>query len=120
MTRDTQEIEKKSSAEPQDQWVRLQSIDGFCYLVKRKVANASGTIRNMLDSDAGGYAEAISRQCEINERGIIVEKMVEYMGFKTYYETANPKEDVPVKEFLERIPPEIVLELLLAADYQEM
>jgi hypothetical protein len=53
------------------------------------------------------------------DRGIIVEKMVEYMSFKTYYESVNPKEDVPVKEFLERIPPEIVLELLLAADYQE-
>lgn len=53
------------------------------------------------------------------DRGIIVEKMVEYMSFKTYYESVHPKEDVPVKEFLERIPPEIVLELLLAADYQE-
>lgn len=60
------------------------------------------------------------------------------MSFKTYYETVNTKDDVPVKEFMERIPPEIVLELsvnaqifalaltltfrftrLLAADYQE-
>ncbi|KAF8184844.1 BTB/POZ protein [Pholiota molesta] len=117
---DIQDTETKPPVDPGDQWVRLQSLDGFCYLVKRKVANASGTIRNMLDSDAGGYAEALTRLCEINERGIIVEKMVEYMSFKTYYESVNPKEDVPVKEFLERIPPEIVLELLLAADYQEM
>jgi len=42
------------------------------------------------------------------------------MSFKAHYESVGPKEDVPVKEFLERIPPEIVLELLLAADYQEM
>ena len=34
----------------QSEWVRLQSLDGFSYLVKRKVAEASGTIRNMLDS----------------------------------------------------------------------
>jgi transcription elongation factor B subunit 1 len=34
----------------QSEWVRLQSSDGFSYLVKRKVAEASGTIRNMLDS----------------------------------------------------------------------
>ncbi len=33
------------------------------------------------------------------------------MSFKTYYETVNTKDDVPVKEFMERIPPEIVLEL---------
>lgn len=34
----------------QSDWVRLQSSDGFSYLVKRKVAEASGTVRNMLDS----------------------------------------------------------------------
>ena len=36
---------------------------------------------------------------------------MEYMSFKAHYESVGPKEDVPVKEFLERIPPEIVLEL---------
>ena len=81
---------------------------------------------------AGGYAEALSGVCEISERsvvemglnssgfhflskcfvrGIIVEKLVEYMSFKTYYETVSTREEVPVKEFMERIPPEIVLEL---------
>lgn len=44
-------------------------------------------------------------------RGMIVEKLIEYMCFKTYYENVGPKEEIPVKEFLERIPPEIVLEL---------
>jgi hypothetical protein len=29
--------------------VRLETTDGFTYLVKRKVALASGTMRNMLD-----------------------------------------------------------------------
>ena len=33
------------------------------------------------------------------------------MSFKTYYDIVNTKDDVPVKEFMERIPPEIVLEL---------
>lgn len=42
---------------------------------------------------------------------MIVEKLVEYMCFKTYYEKVGPKDDIPVKEMLERIPPEIVLEL---------
>jgi hypothetical protein len=53
--RDIQDTETKPSVDPGDQWVRLQSLDGFCYLVKRKVANASGTIRNMLDSDGTRY-----------------------------------------------------------------
>ncbi|KAF8811227.1 POZ domain-containing protein [Phlegmacium glaucopus] len=103
----------------QSKWVRLQSSDGFAYLVKRKVAEASGTIRNMLDP-TGGYAEALSLICDIRERGIIVEKLIEYMSFKTHHESVVSKEETPVNEFMERIPPEIVLELLLAADYQEM
>ncbi len=40
-----------------------------------------------------------------------MEKLVEYMCFKSHYENVGPKEDIPIKEFLERIPPEIVLEL---------
>ena len=42
---------------------------------------------------------------------MVVEKLIEYMCFKTYYEKAGPKEEIPIKEFLERLPPEIVLEL---------
>ena len=39
-----------SEVEPKDSdWVRLETTDGFTYLVKRKVALASGTMRNMLD-----------------------------------------------------------------------
>ena len=40
-----------------------------------------------------------------------MEKLVEYMSFKTYYEQVNTKDEVPVHEFMERIPPEIILEL---------
>ena len=46
-----------------------------------------------------------------DSRGVIVERLVEYMTFKTYYETVNTKDEVPVHEFMERIPPEIILEL---------
>jgi len=44
-------------------------------------------------------------------RAIIAEKLVEYMSFKSYYETVGPKEDIPLLEFMERIPREVVLEL---------
>jgi len=43
-----------------------------------------------------------------------VDKLVDYMAFKTYYETIGAKEDIPIKEFLDRIPPEIVLDLCVA------
>ena len=54
-------------------------------------------------------------KCIFIYRGIIVEKMIEYMSFKTHYESAamSSKEEIPVHDFMERIPPEIVLELLV-------
>lgn len=42
------------------------------------------------------------------------------MAFKAQYENAGPKEEIPLNEFTERIPPEVALELLLAADYLEV
>ncbi|TEB19126.1 POZ domain-containing protein, partial [Coprinellus micaceus] len=112
-------VGEESSGE--NDWVGLESNDGFSYLVRRKVAQTSGTMRAMLDPN-GGYAEAQTKLCNINERhafGIVTEKLVEYMCFKAHYQNVGPKEDIPVQEMQERIPPEIVLEVLLAADYQE-
>ncbi|KAJ7917989.1 BTB/POZ protein [Mycena leptocephala] len=113
------DVEMTVAAPADDDWVRVTSDDGYSFLVKRKVANASETMRDMLDT-AGNYAEAIARTCPVQQRGVIVEKLLEYMSFKSYYESVGPKDEVPVQEFMERIPPEIVLELLLAADYQNM
>ncbi|KAF9499250.1 POZ domain-containing protein [Pleurotus eryngii] len=100
-------------------WIRITSRDGFSFLAKRNVVNASGTLKNMLDTESS-FQEGISKVCPIDERPIIVEKLVEYMAFKAYYQKAGPKEDVPAQEIIERIPLELVLELLLAADYQDM
>ncbi|EEB93311.1 hypothetical protein MPER_08053 [Moniliophthora perniciosa FA553] len=102
----------------EDDWVRIVSNDGFTFLVKRRVAQMSGTIANSLDTDSG-YSESETKTYHAsNDRGIIVQKLLEYMCFKAHY--TNSKEQVPVNELMDRIPPEIVLELLLAADYHEM
>jgi transcription elongation factor B subunit 1 len=42
---------------------------------------------------------------------MVVEKLVEYMCFKTYYGNVGRKGEIPVKELLERLPPELLLEL---------
>ncbi|KAJ6629338.1 hypothetical protein B0H10DRAFT_1939744 [Mycena sp. CBHHK59/15] len=97
-------------------WVRVTSDDGYSFLVKRNVANASGTMRDMLDT-AGNYAEAIARTCPVHQRGLIVEKLLEYMAFKAHYEHVGPKEEIPVQEFMDRVPPEIVLELYLSLSH---
>lgn len=43
-----------TSKSPED-WIRLVSDDGYSYLVKRKVAMASGTLRNMLGVESRFY-----------------------------------------------------------------
>lgn len=41
-----------------------------------------------------------------------MQKLIEYMGFKHYYEQGEgAKQDVPVREFMDRIPTQLVLEL---------
>lgn len=39
----------------------------------------------------------------------MVEKLCEYLQYKSTYESVPAKEDIP--DFTERVPPEIVLEL---------
>ncbi|TCD65373.1 hypothetical protein EIP91_002737 [Steccherinum ochraceum] len=107
---------QSSSTASSEEWVRILSNDGFSYLVKRKVATASGTLKNMLSTESN-FAEAASNTCPMSERGIIVEKLCEYLTFKTLYEKVPPKEDIP--DFMERLAPEIALELLMAADYYD-
>ncbi|PCH41925.1 transcriptional elongation regulator [Wolfiporia cocos MD-104 SS10] len=97
-------------------WVKLVSRDGHSYLIPRKVAIGSGTLRNMLSAESN-FAEAASNTCFIDERAIVVEKLCEYLFYKALYESVPQKEPIP--DFQERIPPEVALELLMAADYYE-
>ncbi|KAJ3994748.1 hypothetical protein F5050DRAFT_1574999, partial [Lentinula boryana] len=104
-------------ADPED-WVRIISNDGYTFLLRRKVAKMSGTIRASLD-ETGGFAEAETKTYRSQERGIVVQKMIEYMSFKAHYSTVGPQEEIPVNDIAERLPLEILLELLLAAEYQD-
>ncbi|KAF8904956.1 BTB/POZ protein [Mucidula mucida] len=114
----TEDVEMSGSADSANDWVRIISSDGFAFVVKRSIANISGTIRNSLDMESG-FAEASAKTYTATDRGLIVQKLIEYMCFKAHYQHSK-KEEVPIHEFIERIPPEIVLELLLAADYLDM
>ncbi|KAI0635422.1 POZ domain-containing protein [Trametes polyzona] len=99
-----------------NEWVRLTSNDGYDFLVKRKVAMCSGTLRNSL-SEESSFSEALSNTSHTNERAIIVEKLCEYLTYKSLYESAKKNEEIP--DFQERVYPEISLELLVAADYYD-
>ncbi|KAF9220355.1 hypothetical protein BS17DRAFT_714970 [Gyrodon lividus] len=96
--------------EKNDGWVKLVSSDGYSFLVKRSVAMMSGTLKNMLSADSN-FLEALANTCSISERAPVVEKVCEFMSFRAYYEGLGAKEEVPINEFTERIPPEVALEL---------
>lgn len=71
-----------------NEWVRLTSTDGYEFLVKRKVAACSGTLRNSLSAESqsstisgtcmtykhdtniiiGSFSEALSNTAHTNER----------------------------------------------------
>ncbi|KAH9975398.1 BTB/POZ protein [Lactifluus volemus] len=106
-----------SSTQQPDDWIRVTSRDGFSFIVKRNVVLRSGTLRNMLD-ERHSFAEAVQKVCRVDERAAVTEKFVEYLAYKATYDNAPPNEDIP--DFIERIDPEIALELLAAADYLEV
>ena len=42
----------KNQNNEEDGWVRITSSDGYSFLIKRRMANASGTLKNMLNADS--------------------------------------------------------------------
>jgi hypothetical protein len=50
----TEAILKQSTNQnnEEDEWVRITSSDGHSFLIKRRMANASGTLKNMLSADS--------------------------------------------------------------------
>ncbi|KAE9964640.1 hypothetical protein BLS_007759 [Venturia inaequalis] len=99
-----------SSAPSQTEYVTLVSSDGFEFIVKRSCAVLAGAIKNMLDPNSN-FGEAVSGICNFETiNGVILEKVCEYLY---YNETHRDQKDVPDME----IPPELCLELLMAADF---
>ncbi|KAF8548117.1 hypothetical protein OG21DRAFT_1423641 [Imleria badia] len=107
---DLPRLYRSNDLQENDGWVKLVSSDGYSFLIKRSVAMMSGTLKNMLNFDSS-FKEALANTCPISERAPVVEKVCEYMSFKAHYEGLGSKEDIPINEFTERIPPEIALEL---------
>ncbi|KAF1989306.1 putative Elongin-C [Aulographum hederae CBS 113979] len=101
-----------SNAPPSGQtdYVTLVSCDGFEFKVQRSSAEIAEAIRRMLDPRTGFY-EAIHNRCEFSDiTGLVLEKVVEYL----YYNEKNKDaKEVPDME----IPPEMTLEVLMAADF---
>ncbi|CAD6583268.1 MAG: hypothetical protein TREMPRED_003515 [Tremellales sp. Tagirdzhanova-0007] len=98
-------------------YVLLESIDQYTFVVPRKVACASGVLKSMLDEDAA-FSEAQDKVCKIQQRGVILLKVLEYLAYKVQYADFNT-EDI-IEDFSDRIDPYIALELLTAADFLDV
>lgn len=62
------------------------------------------------DAFTGGFAEAETLTARLNQiRGVVLEKVVEYLVWKQKYNDSTADVDIP--HFQNRIPPEIALEL---------
>ena len=89
-------------------FVTLVSAEGFEFVIERRCANVSGTIRAML---TGSYAESKDNHVtfpEITTR--VLEKVIEYFHYKVRYSHSS---EMP--EF--KVEPEIALELLMASNF---
>ncbi|CAF1603937.1 unnamed protein product [Didymodactylos carnosus] len=99
------------SETPKDMYVKLISSDGHEFMVKRDLALTSQTIKAML-SGPGQFAE--NETNEIHFRSItshILAKICMYFAYKARYTNST----VEIPEFY--IPPDIALELLMAANF---
>ncbi|KAF7196666.1 Elongin-C [Pseudocercospora fuligena] len=100
------------ASEKESDYVTLVSNDGYTFVVRRSAAYIADVLKRALSSSNGmGFreAEANTYHCDtIN--GLVLEKVCEYLY---YHEKHKDSRDVPDMD----IPPELCLELLMAADY---
>lgn len=97
----------------QSKYITLISNDGFEFVVLREAAQMSGAIKRMLDP-AHGFKEALVGRCEFGEiNGIVLEKVAEYLYYNYKHRDATNVPDM-------YIPPELCLEILMAADFLDV
>merc|ERR1712099_145455 len=96
----------------QAQFIKILSSDGHEFLLSRKAAEQSGTIRSMLSS--GKFMESGKGRIVFKEiEGKILEKVIQYF----YYKTKHANSTTP-PEF--KIEPNLALDLLIAANYLDV
>ncbi|KAL9529272.1 Elongin-C [Sphaerulina musiva] len=96
------------------EYITLISSDNFTFIIRRSAANISGAIKRMLDP-ANGFRESKEGICRFdNINSLVLEKVCEYLYYNEKHQQSGGK-DGPVPDM--EIPPELCLELLMAADY---
>ncbi|KAF2189839.1 transcription elongation factor-like protein B polypeptide 1 [Zopfia rhizophila CBS 207.26] len=98
------------TAPPLTEYVTLVSNDAFEFKVLRSAAVLAGTIKKALDPSSNFKEGATNRVTFHNINGVILEKVCEYLYYNQKHEESK---DVPDFD----LPPELCLELIVAADY---
>ncbi|KAF2728750.1 POZ domain-containing protein [Polyplosphaeria fusca] len=95
------------------EYVTLVSNDGYEFKILRSAACVAGTIRKAMDP-ASGFKEAIeSRMTFENLNGLVLEQVCLYLYYHQKHAEAR---DVPDPD----VPQELLLELLMAAEYLQV
>uniref|UniRef100_A0A915CSY3 Elongin-C n=1 Tax=Ditylenchus dipsaci TaxID=166011 RepID=A0A915CSY3_9BILA len=93
------------------EYVKLLSSDGHEFIIKRKNALTSGTIKAMLSSP-GGYAENETNEVLLKEiPSHVLQRVCHYLLYNVRY--TNFATEIPGFD----VSPEISLELLMAAHF---
>ena len=92
-------------------YITLFSNDGYKFIVDKKTAMISQTIRNMLYG-GGNYEEATSKTLRLNNiRAPILERIIEYWHYRSQY--SDHVDQLPKFE----IDPAMAIELLNCSEY---
>ncbi|OWA52577.1 putative Transcription elongation factor B polypeptide 1 [Hypsibius exemplaris] len=96
---------------PNAEFVKLVSQDGHEFFIQKELALTSGTIKAML-SGPGQFAENEANEVHFREiPSHVLAKVCQYFNYKHRYTDSSTE----IPEF--PIPPEIALELLMAANF---
>ncbi|CZT20554.1 related to Elongin C transcription elongation factor [Ramularia collo-cygni] len=91
-------------------YVTLIASDGYVFTIRRSAACISEVIARMLHP-SNGFIESKTNTCRFDSiNGLVLEKVCEYLYYNEKHKDASNVADMD-------IPPELCLELLMAADY---
>lgn len=100
---------EESNEKKLSKYVTLISSDNYKFVIKREAAYRSSALREMFHSDH--FIEAQRGEVVLQEiAGAVLEKVCEYLCYNLKY-----KDEPEPAEF--DVPPEMSLELLMAADF---
>ncbi|RMZ68969.1 transcriptional elongation regulator elc1 elongin c [Pyrenophora seminiperda CCB06] len=95
------------------EYVTLVSNDGYEFKLLRAAACIAGTIKKALDPMSGFRENTQNRVHLPTINGVVLEKVCEYLYYNQKHAESKDVSDMD-------IPPELCLELLIAADYLDV